>query len=387
MQFKKRNLDPRIFFKRRPLRLEPNDGLSHGSGTKGKKALFSFPIIIFIASLILSPVIFISIIVGERALYGFVSGISIAGIFGRKDDSGKEKIEECLYLHPLDLTCLAHPWNRKKIAAVSIDNMVDARPQSGIADARLVIEAPVEAGITRLLAFYGDGDEVPEIGPVRSARPYFIDFAKEYKASLVHVGGSAEALKILKDERYPELDEMISGASFWRDSRREAPHSTFTSTDNLFSALSRLSDVEPLPLLKGSEPTKEAMRLRIAAPSSSYEVQWKYDKENNRYDRLQAGAAHRDSKGRAIFASNVLVLRMPIEVIDDVGRRSMDSLGAGEALIFRNGEVIKGTWKKESLGDRMRFFGSEGEESAFFKTGSVPRAVGHQLREIGVLPV
>ncbi len=366
MNFQKRNLSPRIFFKRRPLRIG-SANISDGAAPSKRKALFSFPVIIFISSLIVAPALFFVIIFGERALGKIGLGImSKFSFLSRKTEIILPRKEEaCSYRNPLDLTCLQLPWNRKKIAAVSIDNMVDGRPQSGIAEARLVIEMPVEAGITRFLAFFVEGDDVSEVGPVRSARPYLIDFAKEYKATLVHVGGSPEALKIIQDEMYPDLDEMKNGVNFWRDGKKVAPHSTFISADNIFATASRLSDVEVLPVLREAEAQPRESRLRIAAPSSSYEVQWKYNKENNRYDRFQAGSAHKDAKGQMIFANNVLVLRMPIEVIDDIGRRSINTLGEGEALIFRNGETIKGIWKKSSLGDRTRFYDGAGGEIAF----------------------
>lgn len=368
MDFQKRNLDPRIFFKRRSINAGAADKLSHGFSAERRKALFSLPVIVFLASLIISPLLFLLIVFGERAAYRLVSGISITGFLKRKTLEVAQKGEsECAYRHPLDGTCLALPWGRKKIIAVSVDNMIDARPQSGLADARLVIEAPVEAGITRLLAFYGEGDEVPEIGPVRSARPYFIDFAKEYEAVLVHVGGSPEALKAIEKERYPDVDEMKGGAGFWRDGRRQAPHSTFVSAKNIFSKINFLSDVAPLPSVPDEAPeaAKPDSRVRIPAASSLYEVQWRYSKEDNAYERLLSGTAHKDSGGRAITAKNVVVLRMPVEIIDDIGRRSIGTLGSGEAVIFRNGETVIGTWRRDSLTERTRFFDSDGGEVGF----------------------
>lgn len=365
MDFKKRNLDPRIFFKRRSIGTDAADKLSHGFSVQKKKALFSLPVIVFLASLIISPLLFILIVVGERAAYKLISGVSLTGFLKKKTQEIVQKGEsDCAYRHPLDGSCLVLPWGRKKIVAVSIDNMVDARPQSGIAQARLVIEAPVEAGITRLLAFFAEGDDVPEIGPVRSARPYFIDFAKEYEAVLAHVGGSPEALKTIETEKYPDIDEMKSGASFWRDSRRIAPHATFTSTKNVFSKINFLSDVEPLPVVpdRESNDSRPESRVRIAAPSSQYEVQWRYKKDGNVYERLQAGAVHKDSEGKAIIAKNVVILRMPVDIIDDIGRRSIETLGSGEAIIFRNGEIVTGTWKRNSLTDRTKFFDSNGNE-------------------------
>ncbi len=82
----------------------------------------------------------------------------------------------------------------RQVFGVVIDNNISARPQSGIDKAFLVVESPVEAGIPRLLAFFDEDQDVKKIGPVRSARPYFLDWNNELDSLFVHVGGSNEAL-------------------------------------------------------------------------------------------------------------------------------------------------------------------------------------------------
>ncbi len=340
----------------------------HSEKVGGSKARFSFPLFIFICSFILSPLIFLGIVLGEHKISGFIANLSLPRFKTEtRVKEGDNAKEPCDYRHPLDNTCLKEAWKRKKIIAVSIDNMVDARPQAGIASARLVIEAPVEAGISRLLAFYGEGDAVPSIGPVRSARPYFLDFAKEYRATLAHVGGSPEALSRIEEEKFDSIDEIKNGSAFWRDGRRSAPHATFTSAENLFSISKSNADIRPFMLAeeKAADQRKKGSSLRIAAAFSAYEVQWKYDAEKNAYERLQAGATHKDNQDMPIFAKNVVVLRMPIEVIDDVGRREIGTTGTGDAIIFRNGETIEGTWKRNSLSERTVFTDKNGNEIGF----------------------
>lgn len=366
---KKRKLIPKLFFKRRLLRPEAGDRNVRGTrlGIERKTALFSFPVLIFIASLIISPFIFLAVVASEHALTKFIFGFSLSDLKKTKNLAKEIVFEECKYRHPLDGTCLNAPWEEKKIIAVSLDNMIDGRPQSGIANARLVMEAPVEAGITRLLAFYAEGDEVPEIGPVRSIRPYFLDFAREYGATLAHVGGSPEALDRIKKENIPSIDEYKNGSGFWRARTRLAPHATFTSSKNLFSLASVSSGAVSLSIMDEKElgKNKGDTHLRIAAASSAYEVQWKYDQEKNSYERLQSGASHKDSQGKQIYAKNIMVMRMPILIIDDIGRRSIASLGSGTALVLRNGEVITGTWNKESLESRTVFLDNLGKEIKF----------------------
>jgi hypothetical protein len=102
-----------------------------------------------------------------------------------------------------------------------IDNSVFARPPSALSRAGLVYEAEVEGNATRLMAIFSSGKDLNEIGPVRSARPYFIEWAKEFGAPYVHCGGSPEALAILAKGGIIDINEFYGGAYFWRDETHE----------------------------------------------------------------------------------------------------------------------------------------------------------------------
>ena len=113
--------------------------------------------------------------------------------------------------------------------AVMVENSPDAWPLAGLAKANLVIEAPVEGSITRFLAVIDATTTVDQIGPVRSARPYFVDFANGLQAVYAHVGGSPEALSLIHVlSSFRNLDEFSSGKYFWRSSKRAMPHNTYT---------------------------------------------------------------------------------------------------------------------------------------------------------------
>lgn len=339
-------------------------GSLQGRSVKEPRARFSFPVIVFLASLIISPMIFFTAIAGEKMFFKLISRVQ-SYIAGPSSEASSPIWEEdCDYFHPLDGTCLSAPWDAKKIIAVSIDNIVEARPPSGLASARLVIEAPVEAGITRFLAFWGEGDEVPEIGPIRSARPYFIDWAKSYKSTLVHVGGSPEALLRIKNEKVLSLDGMRDGEVFFRDGRRFAPHNTYALAKKIFESVKRSGDLDPPPILSKDEvtPGKKDSFLRIPAASSAYEVQWKYDHDKNEYLRLQAGVSAKDKDGAEVRAKNVIVLKTQIEITDEIGRREIKTIGEGEAIVLRSGERILGRWKRLPEGGRILFFDKDGVE-------------------------
>ncbi len=257
------------------------------------------------------------------------------------------------------------------VFAVMIDEHEDARPQSGLNQAFLVVEAPVEAGIPRLLAFFDANTVVEKIGPVRSARPYFVDWVNEFDALYVHVGGSNEAIdKIVSGDTF-DLNEFTHGSSFWRDSSRYAPYNTYTSSDLLNKFLKDRTDGGVAPdVLYESWKYKDADPVLTQSPLSSvsidfwapvYTVGWNFDDESGRYKRLEAGDNIKTREGDQIFADTVAIVVTDIAVKDEVGRRNVRTLGQGKAWVLQDGKVIDATWKKPSASQRLRFFDGDNE--------------------------
>ena len=114
--------------------------------------------------------------------------------------------------------------------AVMIDNHKQAWPQAGLNKAYLVYEAIVEGGETRLMALF-KGVTVDKIGPVRSSRHYFLDYAMENDAIYAHYGWSPQAESDIKQYKINNLNGITeSEKTFWRVRDKAAPHNAVTST-------------------------------------------------------------------------------------------------------------------------------------------------------------
>ena len=255
------------------------------------------------------------------------------------------------------------------IFAVMIENTPEARPQDGVEDAFLIYEAPVEAGITRWMALFSADQEVDEIGPVRSARPYYVDWAQGWDALYAHVGGSPEALDIIATRGVYDLNEFYWGSKFWRSRRREAPHNVYTESKRLSAAWDEIvgEEVEYGDRLfkdgcddceDGDEVVDE---VTVEFKDYLYNVTWTYDEETNRYTREQVGAPHRMRNGEVLMADNIAIMITDIVITDEVGRRRIDTIGTGEALVVQDGQVFDATWKKNKRSEIMRFY-IDGEE-------------------------
>ncbi len=261
--------------------------------------------------------------------------------------------------------------------AVMIENHVDARPQSGLSRASLVYEAPVEGGITRFMAVYADYGMIEKIGPVRSARPYYLDWVKEFDALYLHVGGSSEALEKIVSYEIEDLDQYYLSRFYWRDKARNAPHNVYISGELISRALrdqgltERIGVFKPWKFGSDTEPrdlSEVPEDLVISFSTPDYEARWKYDPDSNAYLRFQAGKPHLDEEGRRITAKNVVLMYTPIRVIDEEGRRKIKTIGSGKAVLFRAGEFFSGEWRKPTRGTRMRIYVND--EEAVFLPGS-----------------
>jgi len=253
-----------------------------------------------------------------------------------------------------------------------LDNIPVARPQAGIAEASVVYEALVEGGLTRFMAVFPETAAPERIGPVRSARPYFIDWALEYDALYAHVGGSPEALTKIDAVGVRDLNEMHAGAAFWRDRTRDAPHNTYTSMALLSDAFAKRygdRDVAALRAWQFKDDASVEERAKEQSVSISYghpniDVKWTFDPATDSYRRTQ-GKKAADEKGKPVMAKNVIVVYAKTATIDAVGRQRIETTGSGDALFAFDGNAYHGTWRKSSKSARTLFFDAAGSEMRF----------------------
>ncbi len=272
-----------------------------------------------------------------------------------------------IFRHPLTGAVIDAPMQSlPQVFAVMIENSADAWPLAGLQDAFLVIEAPVEAGIPRFEAFFSDDAATEKIGPVRSARPYYLDWASEFDAVYAHVGGSPEALDLIPSMSLTDCNEFFNGTYFYRWSARYAPHNVYTTMRELL-LFANNADLETPHYdswqFKSDAAGDDAQSLSLDWSSgTTYDVDWNYDAITNAYVRDQRGVNVFLEKGEQTRANNVAVMESDIEIVDEMGRRHIRTIGEGRAMIAQDGRVIFGTWKKASQAERLRFYDEAGNE-------------------------
>ncbi len=261
--------------------------------------------------------------------------------------------------------------------AMSIDNHAAARPQSGLSRAAIVYEAITEGGITRFLGIFMSSS-ADAIGPVRSARHYFVYWADEYDAIFAHCGGYPEAYQAVAATGIAELDDLQGSPGFWRSAARAAPHNLYTSAESLRAAAaakgfkSDLGSYGGLTFADGNSLVEgtPAGRITVAYPYG-YKVQWQYDPAANEYRRFTNGVPHVDANdGEQLRAGNVVVLTMKNWFIGRDDQQDMQQTGSGRALIFRDGRLIEGKWTREALDKPTHLQTDSGEQVALKPGGA-----------------
>lgn len=293
-------------------------------------------------------------------------------------------------------------WEKHRPLGVMIENHHDARPQSGLSSADVVYEAVAEGGITRFLSIFYCQD-AGQVGPVRSARTYFLDFISEYGVNplYTHVGGAnmpgpADALSQIEEYGwggYNDLNQFSIGfPTFWRDYDRlghdvATEHTMYSTTTKLWDVATKrgLTNVDKkgeswdtsfVPykfkddVSSASRPETQTISFDFWKGYSDYSVKWDYDKANNDYLRTNGGVKHIDKdNNKQLAAKNVVILFMTERHADDGYENNLHLLygtkGTGKAIVFQDGKEIFGTWSKRDRLARTIIKDGNGNEIEF----------------------
>ncbi len=233
-----------------------------------------------------------------------------------------------------------------------IENSKPARPQSGLSEADIVFETMAEGGIPRFIALF-HSNSPKQIGPVRSARPYFVMLAKEFNLPFGHCGGSPEALETIEKEKLMSMNEYSYTSSYWRDKTRKAPHNLYTSADKLRKLITDKNFQEkPTSSLKfdkaywnGSYNKAEEINMKL---NQYYSTSYKY-KDGLYYKSMDNEAAMDNANNKEIAVTNVVIQISSItsKPNDEKGRLDIKQVGQGKGYLISNGKYINIKWSKK----------------------------------------
>lgn len=303
-------------------------------------------------------------------------------------------------------------WETRRPLTVMIENHTDARPQSGLSKADVVYEVVAEGAITRFMAVFYCADALYalkdeyDIGPVRSARTYFLDWASEYSDTplYAHVGGAGQcndptvdprAKALCQIEKYgwknkdtwSDLDQWALGIKECRREETRVGHEVATEHQMYCSSWALWAKAEARKLTnlnyKGVSWNKNfrSWQFKEDQPSAgsvspefdfwrdykAYAVKWDYDKASNAYRRSNGGQPHIDFNTQEQLVAKNVVVQFTKETgpLDEHKHLIYGTIGNGRALIFQDGLVIEGTWAKKSRTDKTLYYDNGGREVKF----------------------
>ena len=299
-----------------------------------------------------------------------ISGDVILGDESGDIISGDDLEEETLYLGPNIFSGDSRP------IAVMIDNEKPAWVNhGGLNSAYMLYEFIIEGGETRIMAFF-KGVEPDYIGPVRSARHYFLDYAMEHDAIFTHFGWSPLAQSDIKALGINNINGIYD-TFFWRVPPKSSYHNAITSMENLIKQITNKkyrntstakSVVEYNRYDTDIESGDIANSIKIKY-SATQNVSYEYDAERKVYLRSMRGQVHKDSQtGEQFYAKNIVMLHVKDELLDDPedkGRRNLYNTGTGKGYYVTNGKIEPIVWEKKDRKSVTNYYDMNGEEITF----------------------
>lgn len=266
--------------------------------------------------------------------------------------------------------------------AVMIDNNTNAWPQTGINKAYIIYEIIVEAGETRLMAIF-KGQDVDKIGPIRSARHYFLDYALENDAIYAHLGWSPQAqnqistlgVNNINGQYYETGSSRTTTSKYWRDSSRKAPHNSYTN----IAMLLKIAEEKKYRITSKSESvlnytTKEielkdginANTIMIPYNGTNNVAKYIYNSELKRYTRYSKGKKQTEAtEGEDITVKNIIITFAENYTLSDgenKGRQDLKNVGILDGYYITNGKAIKIKCEKTARTSQTIYKDLEGNE-------------------------
>lgn len=283
--------------------------------------------------------------------------------------------------------------SNKRPIAVMIDNNVGNKSHIGLQDAYISYEAIVEGGLTRIMVLFKD-KETTVIGPVRSSRHYFLDYALEHDALYAHFGWSTYAENDIKSLGVNNINGLYISNAYWRDYSVAAPHNVFTSIEKLYASAQNLgyattsSQWENLNYttkevnlnefedktvvcaeLSEEETTSECNKNpnlivanSVTIPYSYYQTRsYQYDTTIDAYLRFMNGNEHVDKvTGQQYYYKNIIIQKVSNHSLDSYGRQDLNTTGSGDGYYITGGYALPIIWKKDSRSGKTTYTYTDG---------------------------
>ena len=254
------------------------------------------------------------------------------------------------------------------VLAVKIDNIVDARPQTGLQSADLIYVIPVEGGLTRFMAVYSS-HLPPVVGPVRSARQSDLDLLRQFgRPAFAWSGATPHLVPFI--ERAPIVDlYALQVGGYYRSPNRVAPYNLYANAGQLLAEAHGASTARDIGFRFGAEPAggKGTASYSVKYPAAAYTFRW--SAKDKRWLAWIDGAPAMATEGGQLGGSTVVIQYTQISTsrFEEYGGRPpyAKSVGSGRAVILRDGKEYTVRWSRPALDGGTTYTLPDGQRMLF----------------------
>lgn len=265
-------------------------------------------------------------------------------------------------------------YTKERPIAVMVDNDDDnARPHAGLNDAYLIYEMTVEGGSTRFMALFRNAD-TKKIGPVRSSRHYYLDYALENDAIYTHFGWSPKATTDMSALRVNNINGVNGNDEdiFWRERKYKGDwHSAYTSIENIKnkavkkkyrtqSGHSNSINYSDEFFQIGNGNLADNVTLKY---SKKYTTGYNYNEEKKTYEKTINTKPHLMQDETVLEVKNIIIQFIADTSLGDGSdRRNINTTGSGKGYYISGGEYEEITWSKASRSANTFYKKADGTE-------------------------
>jgi len=256
-----------------------------------------------------------------------------------------------------------------RVLAVKIDNIVNARPQTGMQSADIVYVIPVEGGLTRFMAVYSS--HIPKaVGPVRSARESDLDLLRQFgRPAFAYSGATATLLPYI--HRTAKIVNLYSGITrgYYRDTRRIAPYNLYAHTRRLLAQARAASTARDIGFRFGPPPPGGTANrsAAVAYPAASFRFTWAA--AQGRWLVSMDGKPAVTTDGGRLSPATVVIQHTTVRTSRFLEYGTpppyAESTGSGTALVLRDGKAWTTHWSRPDANSGTTFTTTTGQPMTF----------------------
>jgi hypothetical protein len=254
------------------------------------------------------------------------------------------------------------------VLAVKIDNIVYARPQTGLTDADIVYVLPVEGGLSRFLAIFSSHFP-PVIGPVRSARADDLELLRQFgRPAFAWSGAQPQLTRVVERAHIVDVGADVAGG-YYRNYNRIAPYNLYAYTHQLLREAKGASNAHNIGFVFGAAPPggRVTSSESVSYPAASFRFTWSHKLQ--RWLVWMDGARAASTEGPQLSAATVVIQHTDVSTSNylEYGKRPpyAQTVGQGTAIVLRNGKAYRAYWSRPRADGGTHFTTRSGRPMTF----------------------